>query len=76
MQFRRRPPAPYFDQDRYSVNLKGEAELARLLNIAKALGVGTPGVGLAGAAQIDLDVAGTWVGFAPPVPPVACNCTM
>ncbi len=55
-----------FDQDHYSVDLKGEAELARLLNIAKALGVGTPGVGLAGIAQIDLDVAGTWVGFAPP----------
>jgi hypothetical protein len=55
-----------FDEDHYSLNLKGEAELARLLNIAKALGVGTPGVGLAGIAQIDLDVAGTWVGFAPP----------
>ena len=37
-----------FDEDHYSVNLKGEAELTRLLNIAKALGVGTPGVGLAG----------------------------
>ncbi len=57
-----------FDEDHYSVNLKGEAELTRLLNIAKALGVGTPGVGLAGIGQIDLDVAGTWVGFAPPVP--------
>ena len=56
-----------FDQDRYSVNLKGAAELARLLNIAKALGIGTPGMGLAGDAQIDLDVAGTWVGFAPPI---------
>ena len=56
-----------FDEDHCSVNLKGEAELARLLNIAKALGVGTPGVGLAGTAQVDLDVAGTWVGFAPPV---------
>jgi hypothetical protein len=55
-----------FDVERYSVDLKGEAEMARLLNIAKALGVGTPGVGLAGIAQVDLDVAGTWVGFAPP----------
>ncbi|MGB8768969.1 MAG: AsmA family protein [Candidatus Korobacteraceae bacterium] len=56
-----------FDEDHYNVNFKGEAELARLLNIAKAFGVGTPGVGLAGAAQVDLDVAGTWVGFAPPI---------
>jgi hypothetical protein len=56
-----------FDEDHYSVNLKGNAEMARLLNIAKAMGVGTPGVGMAGDAQIDLDVAGTWVGFAPPV---------
>jgi AsmA family/AsmA-like C-terminal region len=56
-----------FDRDHYSVNLSGEAELARLLNVGKALGVGTPGVGLTGPAQIDLQVAGTWVGFAPPV---------
>jgi AsmA family/AsmA-like C-terminal region len=56
-----------FDRDHYSVSLSGEAELARLLNVGKALGVGTPGVGLAGPAQIDLQVAGTWVGFAPPV---------
>jgi hypothetical protein len=32
------------------------------------LGIGTPGVGLSGPSQIDLQVAGTWVGFAPPVP--------
>jgi hypothetical protein len=57
-----------FDPQRYSINLSGEAELARLLSVGKALGVGTPGVGLGGAAQIDLEVAGTWVGFVPPVP--------
>jgi hypothetical protein len=57
-----------FDRDRYIVTLSGEAELARLLNVGKALGVGTPGVGLAGPAQIDLEVAGSWVGFAPPAP--------
>lgn len=57
-----------FDPDRYNVTLKGEVELARLLNVAKALGVGTPGVGLTGPAQIDVQVAGTWVGFAPPAP--------
>ncbi len=57
-----------FDRDHYIVTLSGEAELARLLNVGKALGVGTPGVGLAGPAQIDLEVAGSWVGFAPPAP--------
>jgi hypothetical protein len=57
-----------FDPQHYSINLSGEAELARLLNVGKALGVGTPGVGLTGAAQIDLEVAGTWVGFVPPTP--------
>jgi AsmA family/AsmA-like C-terminal region len=57
-----------FDPDHYSVTLNGEAELARLLNVAKALGVGTPGVGLTGPAQIDVEIAGTWVGFAPPAP--------
>jgi len=57
-----------FDPEHYSISLSGEAELARLLNVGEALGVGTPGVGLAGPAQVDLEVAGTWVGFAPPAP--------
>ncbi len=57
-----------FDPGHYSVTLNGETELSRLLNVGKALGVGTPGVGLAGPAQVDIDVAGTWVGFAPPTP--------
>ena len=57
-----------FDLQHYSIGLSGDAELARLLNVGKALGVGTPGVGLAGPVRVDLEVAGTWVGFAPPVP--------
>jgi len=57
-----------FDSEHYNLTLSGDAELARLINVAKALGVGTPGVGLAGPAQIDLEVAGAWVGFAPPAP--------
>src|SRR5271166_4127559 len=60
--------AATFDRDRYGVTLSGEVELARLLNVGKALGVGTPGVGLTGPAQIDVQVAGAWVGFAPPAP--------
>ncbi len=58
--------AASFDEEHYRVSVAGPAELARLLNIAKALGVGTPGLGLAGPAQIDLAVAGSWAGFVPP----------
>jgi AsmA family/AsmA-like C-terminal region len=57
-----------FDPEHYSLHVSGGAELARLLNIAQALGVGTPGVGLAGSAQLDVDLAGSWMGFAPPAP--------
>ena len=39
-----------------------------MLNIAQALGIGTPGVGLAGPAQLDVELAGSWMGFAPPAP--------
>ncbi len=58
----------FFDEDHYDLRVSGDAELSRLLNIAQALGIGTPGVGLAGSAQLDLDIAGTWMGFAPPAP--------
>ena len=56
------------DAEQYSLHLTGGAELGRLLNVADALGVGTPGIGLAGTAQVDLDVAGPWMGFTPPSP--------
>ena len=55
-------------QDRYSFHLSGGAELGHLLNVAQALGVGTPGVGLEGSAQVDLQLAGPWMGFAEPSP--------
>jgi hypothetical protein len=57
-----------FDFENYRIHVAGPAELARLMTVAQALGVGTPGVGLAGAAQLDVEMAGTWTGFAPPVP--------
>ncbi len=57
-----------FDSVNYLLHVDGGAELGRMLNVAQALGIGTPGVGLAGSAQLNVDVAGTWVGFAPPVP--------
>ncbi len=55
-----------FDEDHYNLHLSGSGELGRVMNVAQALGIGTPGIGLAGAAQLNLDLAGTWVGFAPP----------
>jgi hypothetical protein len=38
------------------------------MELAKAIGVGAPSLGLAGAAQVELAIAGEWVGFAPPSP--------
>jgi AsmA family/AsmA-like C-terminal region len=60
--------AAEFDAENYNVHVKGPAELGTLLNAAQAVGIGTPGVGLAGSAQLDVTVAGTWVGFAVPAP--------
>ena len=58
----------YFDLAQYNIHLQGNAELTRLLAIARATGVGTPAIGLAGQAQIDFSLAGSWAGFAPPIP--------
>ena len=58
----------YFDLERYQITLNGNAELTRLLNVARATGIGTPRLGLAGPAQVDLQIAGTFTGFAPPLP--------
>ena len=58
----------YFDFHQYQITLSGRAELTRLLNVARAMGVGAPAIGLAGPAQIDLKISGAWTGFAPPTP--------
>lgn len=57
-----------FSQGRYDLHLSGAAELGRLLTVAQTLGVRTPGIGLEGATQLDLEVAGEWMGFAQPTP--------
>ncbi len=57
-----------FSEDRYDLQLNGEAELGRLLNVAQALGIGTPGLGLEGSAKLDLELAGPWMGFTEPAP--------
>ncbi len=58
----------YFDLAQYDISLRGDAELTRLTSIARAVGVGTPAIGVAGKALIDFSIAGGWTGFAPPVP--------
>jgi len=57
-----------FNATDYRVHLAGSAELDRLMNVAQAVGIATPGVGLAGSAQLDVEIAGSWMGFAPPAP--------
>ncbi len=56
------------DVDNYSLHVSGAAELGRLLNVAQAFGIGTPGIGLAGVAQVDVGTEGSWMGFASPAP--------
>ncbi len=58
----------YFEHQGYSMAVAGNAELTRLLDVATAMGIGAPPVGLAGPAQIDIQIAGAWTGFAPPAP--------
>lgn len=57
-----------FSQGRYDLRLGGAARLSRLLTVAQTIGVRTPGIGLEGAAQLDLEIAGEWMGFAEPTP--------
>ncbi len=56
------------DAEHYSLHVSGGAELGRLLNVAQAFGIGTPGIGLAGVAQVDVGTVGSWTGFASPAP--------
>jgi hypothetical protein len=57
-----------FTEDHYNLHVTGEAEIGRLVSLAQAIGVGTPGIGLEGSTQMDLQVAGSWMGFAEPYP--------
>ena len=57
----------FFDQENYRATISGDVELTRLMQVALAFGIGTPGVGLAGGADVELDLAGAWAGFSAPV---------
>jgi AsmA protein len=57
----------YFDDESYRATIGGETELTRLLQVARALGISTPGIGLAGPAAVELELSGSWAGFGAPV---------
>jgi hypothetical protein len=48
----------------YNLQLQGDTELARLLQVARATGIAGPRFGLFGAARLDVALSGEWVGFA------------
>jgi hypothetical protein len=50
----------------YEVNLQGEAQLPRLEQMARTLGVHTPPHVKKGTARLDLQIAGLWTGFPAP----------
>ena len=58
----------YFDLKQYRIDLDGAGDLARLLSVGRAMGIGAPAIGAAGPAQVDFNIAGTWAGFASPAP--------
>ncbi len=52
----------------YAFAVQGDADLARLLNVAQGLGIPAPQRTLAGAAHLDLEIRGAWAGFGAPLP--------
>ena len=51
----------------YSISIKGDADLQRLLEVARITGVSAAHPPANGSAKLDLQVAGAWSGFASPV---------
>ncbi len=51
----------------YNVEARGEADLRRLFQVARGLGLRAPNPALTGNAKIDLRIAGNWSGFTAPV---------
>lgn len=57
----------WFTRSGYSISLKGESEIQRLLELARVSGIPATHAGATGSAKLDLLVAGQWTGFATPV---------
>jgi len=54
-------------RSQYSVKVQGDADLARLLGVARGLGLAAPQRVMTGAARVDVTIAGAWAGFAAPL---------
>jgi AsmA-like C-terminal region/AsmA family len=52
----------------YALAVQGDADVARLLDVAQGLGIPAPPHAVTGAAHLDLQIQGTWAGFAAPLP--------
>ena len=50
----------------YSFTVQGDAQLQRLLQLARTMGIPTPQPAADGLAKVDLQVAGAWSGFVAP----------
>ncbi|HEV2021888.1 MAG TPA: AsmA family protein [Terriglobales bacterium] len=55
-----------FDDLGYHVAFEGDAEISRLLQAAQTLGLRPPQVTARGSAHLSLELAGSWLDFAPP----------
>ncbi len=64
-------PAPaqadaWFSSSGYSLQLAGDGLAQRLVQVARGIGLHAPTAPTAGTAKVDLEIAGTWFGFAAP----------
>jgi len=63
------PPASangWVSLDGYAIRVKGEAEVLRLVQLGRALGIAVPKIGTYGNANINLDISGQWAGLPRP----------
>jgi hypothetical protein len=64
-------PAPavvrgWVSRSGYSFTIRGDAQLQRVLQVARTVGIPSPQPAADGVAKIDLQIAGGWSGFAAP----------
>lgn len=55
----------FFSRSGYNATVRGDAAVKRLLQSARAIGIGVPSVNAEGASMIDLKIAGSWNGERP-----------